>query len=94
MNILQRLNKFADDLEQEFIGDALKISVLYDSEIRMVSVGVNHPLWHSFICDGRILPRHNYEPVIQELYKQFQHDLNIIDNEIRDNYGKDENVGE
>lgn len=86
MRIIELLDRFNKDLEKEFIQDAIKIKIIWDSSDRMLYVGIDHPLWKSYLCDMRYLPQRGYDKIITELYNQFRRDLNIIDEHIRENY--------
>jgi hypothetical protein len=86
MTIIKRLEIFQRELENEFKNDAIKVIMLYDADIRLLSVGVNHPLYSSYLCDMRELPRVEVDECLGELYDQFRHDLTVINERIKEQY--------
>jgi hypothetical protein len=86
MNILEKLTVFKNALEEEYVGDAIRVAVMWDDSIRLLSIGVEHPLYISFICDMRFLPKRNYDIILSNLYDQFKHDLDVVNERVRENY--------
>lgn len=91
MNIFQKLDIFKKTLEEEYSNNAIKVVIMWDENLRLVSIGIDHPLWKGFLCDMRFLPKKNYDLVLSDLYDQFKHDLEVVNERISESYGNSDN---
>lgn len=86
MKFVDQLNALCKHLEDEFYDDAIKVRFIYDTEMRWLAIGVNHPLWDAYLVQNCILPRLCYKKCIDKMIDGLRLDLRHIDKFIRDNY--------
>jgi hypothetical protein len=86
MTILRKLELFKEELEKEYKANAIRVIILFDENIGLLSVGIEHPLYPSFLCDMRWLKKGRIEITLRELCEQFRHDLDMINERLRSEY--------
>jgi hypothetical protein len=87
MTVIESIEKICRGLETEFENDAVLLFYEYAPDIRLLSVGINHPLWDSYPIEHVILPSHcSIEPTLKILEDALRKDIEGIDKVIRENY--------